>query len=66
MSKKITIVLLLLCAAGLIGWDIYAAANSIKGDTISEVLLSSSINHPILPFAFGIIFGHLFWPQRKV
>ena len=66
MNKKITIVLLLLCAAGLIGWDIYAAANAVNGDTISEVLLASGKAHPIIPFAFGIIFGHLFWPQRKV
>jgi len=62
--KKVTITILLVCAAILIGWDIYVAANKESGDTISEILLWVS-RHPVFPFAFGVIMGHLFWPQYK-
>jgi hypothetical protein len=64
MSQKITIAILLACAALLIGWDIYVAANPTPGDTISEITLAFAQKHPVLPFALGVIMGHLFWPQR--
>lgn len=65
MSKKITIGILIACAAILIGWDIYVAANSSSGDTISEITLGFAQKHPVVPFALGVIMGHLFWPQKQ-
>lgn len=55
----------IVCAAIvlLIAWDVYVAANDVKGDTISELMLAFARKHPILPFALGVLFGHLFWPQ---
>jgi hypothetical protein len=48
---------------GLAGWDIFVAANSSPGDTISEVVLEVALRHPIVPFALGVLCGHWFWPQ---
>jgi hypothetical protein len=62
--KKVTISILIACALLLIGWDIYVAVNKDDGDTISEVLLWVG-KHPVIPFAFGVVMGHLFWPQYK-
>jgi hypothetical protein len=62
--KKVTISILIAVALLLIGWDIYVAANKDSGDTISEILLWTS-QRPILPFAMGVLMGHLFWPQNR-
>lgn len=32
--------------------------------TISRVLIGWSVQLMILPFAVGVLCGHLFWPQR--
>lgn len=51
------------CAAVLIGWDIYAALSPVE-PTISALSLHFSQRHPVIPFLFGVIAGHLFWPQE--
>ncbi len=33
--------------------------------TISYLVLTRSRRYPILPFAFGILIGHLLWPQPE-
>jgi hypothetical protein len=63
--KKLTIWSLVGTTAGLIALDIYLAANSQEGDTISEVLLNASHKRPIIAFAAGALIGHLFWPQGE-
>jgi hypothetical protein len=63
-AKKITLGVMGAASAVLIGWDIVVAANKQKGDTISEILLRSSRRVPIIATAWGILTGHLFWPQR--
>lgn len=61
-TKKITLTMLALVTLLLIAWDVYVAFNETRGDTISECFLWLSA-HPALPFAFGILAGHLAWPQ---
>jgi hypothetical protein len=63
-SKKVTISILITVAVLLIGWDIYVAISPPSGDTISEVILGFSRKHPVVGFAFGVLMGHLLWPQR--
>lgn len=53
-----------LTTAALIGYDVYAVLCLPPGSTISEVLLGAALHYPIVPFAFGFLMGHLFWPQR--
>lgn len=57
--KTTWIVALIAVALGL--WDLYA--RNYPGGTVSEVMLSSARHNPILPFLFGVLCGHLFWPQ---
>lgn len=48
----------------LIAWDVHAAFfTKGDGDTISEVLLGVVQKRPVLAFLFGVVCGHLFWPQ---
>lgn len=48
-------------SAILLAWDFYA--RRFDEGTISEVLLSSARSSPLMPFLFGVLMGHLFWPQ---
>jgi hypothetical protein len=45
-------------------YDIFAAIHWGAGATISRDILQIADTHPILPFAIGVLMGHLFWPQR--
>lgn len=65
MTKTITILLILVAILILGAWDIYAAANAIDGDTISEIILEAALRSPIIPFVSGVVCGHLFWPQGR-
>jgi hypothetical protein len=48
-------------ALALIGWDIWVFVRPPSGDTLSEVIRRWATEHPVLPFAFGVLMGHLFW-----
>jgi len=62
--QKTTGVILIIVTTGLIVWDIFVAWTPVKGDTISEVVLTTAHKNPSLPFAFGVLMGHLFWAQN--
>lgn len=62
-TKFTTFWILVVVAAGLIGWDIYAAYSPTQ-PTISALTLAFAMKHPIVPFVFGVLGGHLFWPQE--
>lgn len=55
-----TTLILIGVTALMIGYDIWAALNKETGDTITEVVRFGS-QHPIIPFALGVLCGHLFW-----
>jgi hypothetical protein len=63
-GKQITAGLIVATIAGLVGWDIVVASNKEKGDTISEILLRAARKVPAVAMAWGVLSGHLFWPQR--
>ena len=62
-TKLITAIIVCAAIVGLIGWDIFVAANPVPGDTISEVFLAFTYKHPFASFAFGVLSGHLTWPR---
>lgn len=64
MRRKTTIAILCIIAAFLILWDVWLYVTEPDGNTISEALLWVS-RYPIVPFAFGVLCGHWFWPQRR-
>lgn len=35
-----------------------------QGASLSGTLLELAQKYPILPFALGVLIGHLFWPQK--
>jgi hypothetical protein len=49
----------------LIVWDIWAYATVGGEATISAVLLDNSKRYPMIPFGFGVLMGHLAWPQIR-
>ena len=42
-------------------WDIFLAADTKEGNTISEVIRKKAGKYPTIPFAFGFLMGHWFW-----
>lgn len=63
MTRQTTIVILVVVTVGLIVWDIYAGTNRERRDTISVVILGYAKRWTIIPFALGVVMGHLLWPQ---
>lgn len=57
-------------ALALLVYEGYTLANGEAGeeagDTISETVWRGLALHPIVPFAFGFLAGHLVWQQRRV
>jgi len=66
MDARCWTMLVMAVAVGLmIGWDVYVAFfNRIPNrvDTISGIMLGWAQQIWTLPFAFGVLGGHLFWP----
>ena len=65
-TRWITIALLIAFTAALIAWDIYAEVTvPDSAATVSRIVLSWAQQHPALPFALGVVMGHLLWPQQS-
>ena len=62
--KKLTTVILVCNLILLALYDVYAIVTGGLEATISHVTLSAATNYPIIPFAVGVVSGHLFWPQK--
>ena len=62
-TKKMTGIILIVITIVLVIWDLFMVGTPTMGDTISEYLLNLAFNNPSIPFAFGCLMGHLFWPQ---
>ena len=60
-TAQITGLVCIACVALLVVFDVWMAANSTPGDTISEVVRSWAQRHPVIPFAAGVVMGHFFW-----
>ncbi len=46
-------------------YDIFAEIFGGDSTTISQIILHMSQAVPIIAVAFGVLIGHLFWPQQK-
>lgn len=55
--------LLVASVVGLVTYEIYAAVSDRSGDTISELIWRFTLNHPLIPFLFGVLMGHFFWQR---
>lgn len=45
-------------------YDIYALTVGGQPSTISSVILNQSKVAPMIPLAFGILIGHVFWENK--
>lgn len=45
-------------------YELYALFEVRGGDTISEIIWSTSAHYAILPFAAGVLCGHFFWQRN--
>ena len=56
-----------LAAAIIIGWDSYLGLTKGFDATLSYWMLTNSVQFPIIPLAFGLVFGvlagHFWWDQ---
>lgn len=63
MTFNTTIIFIIAAIAVIIGYDVWMLAARGYKSTISFTMLTAAQTWPIIPFAIGIVFGHLFWPQ---
>ena len=70
--RRATQIFIMLIIMVIASYDIFVLTAPDGGteSSISHVLLSWSYRHPVLPFSFGFIMGHLFWrikpPPREL
>ena len=62
--KELTRWILISVAILFIIWDIIVVLTAGVDSTISKIILGVACKYPIFPFSFGVLMGHLFWPQR--
>ena len=49
----------------LIIYDIYAYSQGGQEATLSFLIYSQSFEHPLIPFATGVLCGHFFWNLKR-
>jgi hypothetical protein len=62
MSIKLALVIGAALVAAFIGVDIYLAADSVKGNTWSEIIRTWAKYTPVIPWFLGVLMGHFFHP----
>lgn len=60
--RNITISVIVATAAIIIGYDIWAVLRGGVEATISSVIFNASLRFPLIPFAFGVLAGHFWFP----
>lgn len=61
---KLTVRFLLLFVTAFTVYDVWTLAVRGYDTTVSWVLYQASQQWPIIPFALGVLAGHLFFPNR--
>jgi len=63
--QSITVALVVGTLVALIAYDVVADVEGGVSATISRVLRAAAMDYPIIPFAVGVLIGHLFWSQGQ-
>lgn len=61
-AKTITLWGIIAAIISLLGLETWTLANDQKEDTISEVIQTHAYKRIFIPFLFGFLMGHWFWP----
>lgn len=59
-----TQLVMVLSVMGLFAYDYFALVNGGYSASISYQFLKLASEYPIVAFAMGVLFGHLFWPNN--
>jgi hypothetical protein len=59
--KQLTGVVILAAILTLLAYNLVMELNTTRHDTLSDVVESAIARDPMLVFAGGVLFGHLFW-----
>ncbi|OAI39588.1 hypothetical protein AYO40_01100 [Planctomycetaceae bacterium SCGC AG-212-D15] len=62
-AQKASLLFLVVVAAVIGIYDIYAVLFLPCGHTVSKLFLEMSQKYPIIPFALGVLIGHTIWPN---
>jgi uncharacterized membrane protein YqjE len=62
--KIIVLVVLHVIVLLIAAWDLIVLYHSRPEHTLSSLLRELAYDYPIIPFAFGVLMGHLFWCKR--
>lgn len=62
--RQITKYVFLFAAIVLGVYDAYCYAAYGTTATLSSIFADNGAAHPILPFSFGVLMGHFFWPSK--
>ncbi len=62
---RITILFILVILALVIPFDVWTLIARGYESTISSQIYTYSKTNPVIPFVFGVLGGHLFWPNRS-
>jgi hypothetical protein len=61
--RPVTKILLVTTALVWAVYDVFPFLNPERGDTISEVILYYALRSLFIPYAFGVLCGHFFFPR---
>lgn len=63
---SLSLIVVAAVAVLLIAFDVWIViAKGVKA-TISWQMLQAAKDYPIIPFALGVLFGHLFWVNSGI
>lgn len=66
MTTNSILAIAMLIGMAVVGlYDVYAYSFLPPGNSVSYVLQAWSRTYPMLPFFFGLLAGHLFWPISR-
>ena len=63
--KRLSATIAILAVVVLAAIDVALLLTGGVEATFSRVILGASHKYPIIPFAAGVLCGHLFWPQKR-
>jgi hypothetical protein len=63
--KRTSQLVVIITTIVIIGYDICAAIWGGRHETVSGVIWDWSAKAPVLPFAAGVLMGHLFWSNTE-
>lgn len=61
---KLTLWFSLAVVAVIVAFDLWTISAHGYDTTISAVGYQFARNYPIIPFALGVVVGHLYWPNQ--